>query len=152
MKSVRAVLDNKWLFRTMAVWLLCLALAQLWPASWWFTVRSIRVGPAHSGEPIPMVVAREIHHAFFGEWHVSVRRWYEGVGMVVFCTASGYSQYRKGVGLPPELTLGWWTDSACSTLPEGKYIVSTLWYIDPLFLLVPRKHVQFDSNIFEVAP
>jgi hypothetical protein len=138
-----------WLF-TVPVLLLVL-MPHVWPASWWLEVRSVSAGTARAGEAIPMIVERTIHRPFVGTWVVSVRRW-NGSGWVSHCSATGTTQYRSGAELPSALTLSWWTAGACPTLPEGRYVVGTVWWIDPFVSFLPRKNVQIESNIFEVTP
>ena len=131
--------------------LLFMGLPHVWPASFWLEVRGVSAGPARAGEPVPMVVDRTINRPFLGVWTVTVRKW-QGNGWVVYCAATGKNQYRSGAELPADLTLAWWTAGACPALTEGRYVVGTVWQIDPLLPLLPPKHVQRESNIFEVTP
>ena len=138
---------NAWMhswpaFVLSAVWLSVLGVAHLWPASYWFDVRSVYVGA-----DLSMVVDRTIKRPFRGEWLTSVRRW-EG-GWVLACVARGSSYYKQDAKLPAKLDLAWWTDGGCSTLPQGKYMLTTTWTITGLGLL-PDKVVSVDSLPFEV--
>lgn len=151
MTIVRKVLDNDKLFVLALVWLTLLLAAHLWPASTWLEVRNVIAGPARAGEPVPMIVDREISRPFLGTWTVTVRKWGED-GAVIYCTANGASLYNTTVDLPRDLTLDWWTNGKCPALSAGKYAIDTTWRIDPMLPFLPAKHVQRESNIFQVAP
>lgn len=126
------------------------AIMHLWPASFWFEVRDVRVFDSRAGQPAVMAVDRTIRRDFRGEWLVSIRRLEHG-GWVSYCTARGESNYVRDSQLPDPLALSWWTYPSCNPLPPGRYVMRTSWVItDPSFL--PDKEVQADSNIFEVTP
>ena len=137
----------------LALWL---ALAYLafkaavifWPASWWFEVRRVLVFDAIAGAEVLMEVDREIHRPFLANWFVVVRRYNDGAWEVV-CTADGSADYRPEAALPDPLTLDWWTQGACPSLPPGRYLVSTIWTI-PGRRTLPDKVVQTASNVFTV--
>lgn len=151
MSTTRKILDSNVIFGTMLVWLVFLAAVHFWPASYWLEVRSVRAGPAKEGEAVPMLVARTIHRPFLGIWTATVRKW-EGDGWVTYCTSSGSSQYKSGSELPAKLTLDWWTDGRCPSLTAGRYVLGTVWQINPLAPFLPAKSVQSESDIFEVTP
>lgn len=151
MSAIRAVLDSTKLFFLVLFMAGFLTLINAWPSSWWLDVRSINAGPARVGEPIPMRADRTINHAFLGRWTVTVRKW-ESEGWIAYCTATGKNDYRSGSELPEKLTLSWWTDGRCKTLDQGRYVISTIWEINPLSSFLPDKSVSIDSNIFEVKP
>lgn len=136
---------------TMLVGLMCWAAFMLavsfWPASWWFSVDSVQISQAKSGQPIAMEVNRSIRRDFVATWAASVR----SVSGQVVCSGSGTSNYRHGANLPPDLTLKWWTGGACDTLPPGRYYLATDWRIhaDGVW---PEKTVRADSGLFEVKP
>jgi hypothetical protein len=79
---------------------------------------------------------------------VSVREIRNGKN-VLTCNASEQADYQVGTDLPEILTLGWWTDGKCVTLPPGSYIVNSTWNIHGTGLL-PNKAVTATSNIFEI--
>lgn len=142
MVRLKNLLDSWPAFAVSALWLVVFGILHLWPASWWFDVRSV-----HVGHDLTMVVDRTIKRPFRGEWLASVRRW-EG-GWVLACVAKGSSYYKQDAKLPAKLDLAWWTDGGCKTLPAGKYMLTTAWTITGLGLL-PDKVVSVDSLPFEV--
>jgi len=131
-----------------ALWLLYFTVSSFWPSSWWFDVRSVRVADAFVGEQVVMYVDREIKREFSGRWSAAVRDVGTGTYAVV-CAAGDESVYRMGAELPANLTLGWWTNGRCETLPEGEYVVDTVWRIDTGFF-VGDKTIRATSNIFKV--
>ena len=151
MTPIRKLLDSNKVFVLALVWLTLLLVVHFWPASSWLEVRKVVVGPARAGEPVPMIVDREVNRPFLGEWTVTIRKWSEG-GPVIYCTATGTTQYSTAADLPRDLTLDWWTDGRCPTLSPGKYVIDTTWRINPMLPFLPAKHVQAESNIFEVTP
>lgn len=149
MARVRGWLESWPLFLLSALWLALLAAVHLWPASWWLDVRSVRISDAAHGDSPAMLVERTISREFKGTWQITVRRW-DG-GWVVWCNASGTSNYKPSASLPPALTLRWWTDGQCHPLDAGKYTVTTTWTILG-HGLAPDRLIKIDSNIFEVRP
>ena len=123
---------------------------QLWPASWWFEVDSVRVLDSQVGSPVVMVVNRTINRDFVGDWTASIRRLENGK-WVPYCTATGSTNYQVDSELPDPLTLKWWTAPDCHPLEAGKYIMRTTWRIN-LTGFLPDKDVQATSNIFIVSP
>ena len=142
------VLFGKIAFAISVLWISVLATVQLWPASWWMEVQSVHVKDTKVGEPILMHVQREIHRDFSGTWGVSVRVMDAGHGYVV-CSESAVSGYQKGADLPDTLTLSWWTNGQCNTLPVGVYIVQTVWRVHGSGIL-PAKTINATSNLFKV--
>jgi len=130
------------------VWLLYLTVSSLWPASFWLEVRSVRVADAVAGEQVVMYVDREIKREFEGQWFASVRDVGTGSYATV-CSNKHVDVYRVGAQLPVNLTLGWWTNGKCETLPAGEYVVDTIWRIHTGFF-VGDKSVRATSNIFKV--
>lgn len=135
-------------FLVAATWLLWLALVHLWPTDWWMRVERVLVFDAPADAPILMQVDRAIHREFRASWSVLVRR-YGGGGWEVVCTARGGGDYRLDSLLPDPVTLSWWTDGQCETLPPGRYFVSTIWTIQGGPGL-PDKVIQVASNVFSV--
>ena len=142
------VLFGKLAFAISVLWISALALIQLWPASWWMEVQSVHVADTKAGEPIRMHVQRDIHRDFSGTWGVSVRVVDAGKGYVV-CSESAVSGYLQGADLPDTLTLSWWTNGHCNTLPVGVYIVQTVWQVHGSGIL-PAKTITATSNLFKV--
>ena len=130
------------------LWLSALAAMHLWPASWWLEIASVRVADGIEGKPVLMHVERTIHRDFTGTWGVSVRSLTDQ-GSMVACAASAVSDYRIGADFPEVLTLGWWTNGRCETLPPGTYLVQTTWQIHGSGIL-PAKTVQATSNPFVI--
>ena len=118
-----------------------------WPATWWFDARSVTVFDAAERKPIQMLVDRTINRPFVGEWNVLVRR-ADPDGMTVKCQARGTGNYRVDSTFPVPLTLEWWTSGECPSLPQGRYIMTTVWRL-PGFLGIP-KVIAVDSNPFTV--
>lgn len=129
-------------------WLTALAAMHFWPASWWLEIASVRVADGIEGRPILMHVERTIHRDFTGTWGVSVRSLTDH-GSMIACAASAVSDYRIGADFPGVLTLGWWTNGHCETLPAGTYLVQTTWQIHGSGFL-PAKTVQATSNPFVI--
>lgn len=146
-KMVDLMLGRMAFFAGLA-WLSALAATHLWPASWWLEISSVRVADGIEGKPVLMHVERTIHRDFVGTWGVSVRSLTDQ-GSMVACAASAVSDYRIGADLPEALTLGWWTNGRCETLPAGTYLVQTTWQIHVSGLL-PAKTVQATSNPFVI--
>lgn len=130
-------------------WLLTLTVAYAWPASWWMEVRSVWVDDTTAGKPVTMHVDRKVHRDFVGRWAVTVRE-LQGTENLLTCVSSAVSDYRIGANLPKALTLAWWTNGRCETLPVGVYVVTTVWEIEngPL----PDKTIFVQSNPFKVTP
>lgn len=145
-----AIVIRGWGFISAALWLGLAALGlHFWPPSWWVEVGTVHIEDSRAGEPIHMVVTREIKREYIGSWVVSIRRW-EG-GWVTHCSATSATVYYPDAKLPKDLTLAWWTQDQCSNLPVGKYYASTAWTI-LLPGLLPDKQVIVGSNVFEVRP
>lgn len=148
MKRLTDVLLGKLAFALSVLWISALAVVHMWPASWWMDVQSVRVADTRAGEPILMHVEREIHRDFSGTWGVSVRVMDAGHGYVI-CSESAVSWYLQGADLPDTLTLSWWTNGQCNTLPVGVYIVQTVWQVHGNGIL-PAKTITATSNLFKV--
>lgn len=148
MKRLADVLLGKLAFALSVLWISALAVVHMWPASWWMDVQSVRVADTRAGEPILMHVEREIHRDFSVTWGVSVRVMDAGHGYVI-CSESTVSGYLQGADLPDTLTLSWWTNGQCSTLPVGVYIVQTVWQVHGNGIL-PAKTITATSNLFKV--
>lgn len=117
------------------------------PASYWFQVDRVEVLDAEALAPPPMIVERQIRRAFRATWVVTVMR--EGAkGFYTFCTARGENDYWPGNALPDVLNLDWWTWPHQCQLPAGRYVVNTVWTLNPVGY--PAKEVRIRSNIFTV--
>ena len=142
-----------WLHRYRWIpWLVILIVLplKLWPASFWFDIRTVQIGTVPAGQPIPMLVEREIKRPFYGRWHATIRQW-DGAGWVTWCNAEGGANYKPEARYPKNLSLQWWTDGACHPLPTGRYKVTTSWTVQsPIMLSSPT--TELDSNVFEVTP
>ena len=131
-------------------WLLTLLILpiQMWPPSFWLDIHSVSVSNTTVGNPVTMVVEREIKRPFRGAWNVTVRQW-DGAGWVAYCNASGASNYRPDARFPLPLTMNWWTDNQCTNFDIGRYRITTTWRV----LDIPWMHdrvISVDSNVFEV--
>jgi len=122
--------------------------ATLWPPSYWLDVDEVIVfdGPAESD--VFMRVDRDIRRPFHAQWDVLVRELATG-GSTVVCAARGHGDYRVDAVLPDPLTLDWWTEGQCPTLPPGEYFISTVWVIEGGSL--PDKLVRSESNVFRIT-
>lgn len=150
-KNMAKKTDYWLLYVAAACWMLFNVITTLWPAAYWFEVRSVEVQDSVAGASIAMSVDREIKRPFDAVWTAQVRTFKsDGTGYVA-CTASAYSEYKAGAELPKMLTMDWWTDGRCATLPPGRYMLSTAWRINPNGVF-PSKIVRIDSNVFEVKP
>lgn len=150
-KMTRSVADWLYHYRWWPWGITVLFLPLLvWPASYWMEVRDVEIRSAPFGQPLPMVVDREIKRPFLGSWHVTIRQW-DGLGWLTWCNADGRSNYRADARFPRDLALQWWTDGQCHPLQAGRYRVTTTWTIHSSGFL-PDKTVTADSNIFEVTP
>lgn len=148
MKRLTDALFGRFAFALSVVWISTLAVIHMWPASWWMEVQAVHVADTKAGDPILMHVEREIHRDFSGTWGVSVRVMDAGHGYVV-CSEGAASGYLQGADLPDTLTLSWWTNGQCNTLPVGVYIVQTVWQVHGNGLL-PAKTITATSNLFKV--
>lgn len=124
--------------------------AHLWPVAYWLQVESLRVDDASAGHPIRMYVDRRIHRPFSATWSATVREVNDG-NEYLTCSSSSLSDYRPSAKLPASLTLGWWTNGTCETLPPGDYVLTTTWLIHT-GSLVPNKTLSVSSNLFRVIP
>lgn len=150
MRKMVDLMLGRMAFLLCLLWLSALSVIHLWPASWWLEIDSVRVADGIEGKPVLMHVERTIHRDFTGTWGVSVRRLTDqGQGSMVACAASAVSDYRIDEYLPVVLTLGWWTNGRCETLPPGTYLVQTTWQIHGSGIL-PAKTVQAASNPFVI--
>lgn len=130
------------------IWLTGLAAIHLWPASWWLDVDSVRVADGVAGQPVIMHVERTIHRNFTGTWGVTVRS-LQQQHTYVACAASAVADYRISADLPEIVTLGWWSNGQCKTLPAGIYVIHTTWQIHGAGIL-PAKTLQATSNPFKI--
>lgn len=150
MRKMVDLMLGRMAFLLCLLWLSASSVIHLWPASWWLEIDSVRVADGIEGKPVLMHVERTIHRDFTGTWGVSVRRLTDqGQGSMVACVASAMSDYRIDEYLPGLLTLGWWTNGRCETLPPGTYLVQTTWQIHGSGTL-PAKTVQAASNPFVI--
>ena len=149
MKKVPDKLTSKGVFAICIGWLLTLTITHLWPASYWLEVNSVRVADSQVNKPVVMYVDRKIHRNFVGVWGVTVRS-IKDTGTQITCASSALSDYKEEAELPEIVTLGWWTNGKCETLPVGVYIVQTTWQIQSNGIL-PTKVVTQTSNPFKIT-
>ena len=127
-----------------------LAALQLWPASYWIEVPSVKVKSGKPSTDLEMVIDRRIKRTFNGESAIAIRKW-EGEWVVICTGRGGGGEYLAGAKLPKRVTLGMWTElSLCHPLTPGTYTVSKTWTIQSLGLM-PDKTVTQTSNQFEVT-
>jgi hypothetical protein len=123
--------------------------AAYWPASWWMDVRAVLALDSVHGAEVVLVVDRDVHREFYGEWAVAVRRRAaDGDNWQLVCTARGAKNYLPGDLLPDPLTLDWWTGGQCPNPPPGDILISTVWRIEAGF--ARDRILHRDSNIFRV--
>lgn len=118
-------------------------------ASFWIEHHSVRVADTDLGQPIVMLVDREVKRPFSGSWTVTLRR-FETQGPVIRCTAEGTADYQPGSMFPEPLDLDWWTDGQCRINEPGQYAITTTWVIDPYWVAGDRTSQPITSNVFEV--
>ena len=147
-EQIKDVLMGRIAFILSVLWIVAVAVTELWPTSWWMEVNSVRVADTKVGQPIAMAVDRTIHRSFTAQWGVSVRV-VSADGSYVACAASALSSYVAGSEIPHAVDLGWWTNNQCTTLPVGSYVVHTTWVIHGIGPL-PDKTIKVASNIFKV--
>jgi hypothetical protein len=140
-----AALMVPWL---MVVWALFEPL--ILPNAMWMEVRKVFAKNAKVGEPIVMLVDRNVARQFHAQWTVTVRRAdkEDSPNFYLVCSGSGQSDYRPDVRFPPQLTLVWWIGHDKCDLPVGAYYIQTSWRFTTLFV---ERTVSFDSNIFMVT-
>jgi len=149
MNRLKSMLLGRAAFLAGVLWLSALTVSQAWPSSWWMDVQSVRVADGRVGQPVIMYVQREIKRDFTATWGVSVRQLSEGKTFIA-CAQSAVADYRRGTDLPEVVTLGWWSNGRCETLPAGVYVLQTTWQIHGTGLL-PAKTVHSTSNPFKVS-
>lgn len=150
LKSIGNWLQSWPVFILMSAWLLLWAGVHIMPGRYWLDVRYIQAKNSAAGQAISFIVDREIRHTFYGEWTVSLRRAIGDQGYVSVPCGRGATTYRPDAALPNPVTLEWWTDGACATLPVGRYQISTQWIIYPGWLW-PPKTISVLSNVFDVT-
>jgi len=150
-KRMRAIY-NSWLivlmsFSAVALWYV-LSVAP--PASYWFEAQTMAIPDAVVGEPIPIVVEREISRPIGGEWTVTIRKLQDG-GWIQYCPAiEGRQDYNVNAIFPEPLLLEWWTNGECESLSPGTYIVTTIWTFYPPLIPNGRRTPPLVSNPFRV--
>jgi hypothetical protein len=120
------------------------------PATYWFEARAMVIPDVVEGRPIVMLVDREIRRPALGNWQVTVRRFNEGRGSIVYCNAHGSANYSPQAELPEPLTLDWWTEGKCPPLTPGEYVVTTRWAFEPQWTIGDRRSAPLISNAFTV--
>ena len=150
MATTKKILESRIMLLLMLIWLVGFAAVSWWPTSWWIEVKTVQVGPAQASRPVPMVVDRVVRRQFTATWYVTVKQWSER-GWTVYCTSYGINSYHPENVLPNELTLDWWTNGRCATLPAGRFNVDTTWVVHGYGPL-PSRETHATSNIFEVTP
>lgn len=125
----------------------------LWPMSYWFDVRTVHVNDSRVGEPITMLVDRDVKESFLGMYYVTIHKWKTN-GPSAYCRMQGGPwEYKKGAVYPVPLTLLWWTEGSndCARPPPGQYQITTRW-VNVGNGLLPEKSVTAVSNIYTVHP
>ena len=124
---------------------------QLWPASYWLEVSSVKVDSGHESLNLQVLVDRKIHRRFTGSVAIAINKW-EGEWVVVCSRQSGGGEFLANAKLPRFLTLNMWTAGQCQPLEPGfQYTVSKTWTIQSLGLM-PDKTVTQTSNAFNIWP
>lgn len=149
MKRLLDIRTSRAVLATCIGWLFTLIIIYLWPASYWLEVNSVHVADSQTNKPVVMYVDRKIHRNFVGVWGVTVRSM-KDTGTQITCASSALADYKEETELPEIVTLGWWTNGKCETLPVGVYIVQTTWQIQGNSFL-PNKIVTQTSNPFKIT-
>lgn len=120
----------------------------LWPASYWFEVRSVMVDNAKVGEPIYMTVDQEVHYKFDATRYMTIRRKVDDEHWEFVCYPQVAVDYDTYSNLPLVLTLQTWTNHQCPRLGPGSYKLHNIWQLEPKYS--PTKRITAVSNQFEV--
>ena len=143
------VRPRSWVIFIAAGWLILLAPVVI-PASFWLTVDKVFVHDTVAGSTPLMDVERTIHRQFRAKWIATVLREGRFGTFSAFCSARGVNDYRPDNDLPDVVDLNWWTWPTRCVLPEGRYVLHTLWTIEAPFF--PDKEVRIESNVFAIKP
>lgn len=91
----------------------------------YFEVHSIEA--IRDGNTAILVVDRDIHAPIDMAYTVRVMS-VNGTGVTQFCKSeSNTFRYLPTAQLPDPITLDWWTNGACPTLPDGPAQIITTW-------------------------
>lgn len=153
-RTIATISDRTSIVLAVFGWLCLLLVVPLWPASFWYSLRSTVVTEDRTpdGHRI-MQVDRTIHHDFLGDYRVEEQIKYHGGSYFTIQTCRGAGiRYRRDASLPPVPTLDWWKGDSCrmvkpfTELPAGTYRICTWVTIRPSVL--PPKEVSVCSNDF----
>lgn len=152
-----AVKAFRWMYQSWAaftlglLWLAYISVGVYWPDSFWMDVKSVRVPDGKAGQPLQVEVIRHIKRDFSARWSVQIKKIEDnGTYTVVCANASAEGNYTTRAVLPYHRTLEWWTGKSCSTLPAGRYTMTTTWIVHGG--LLPDHKIEVDSPLFEVTP
>lgn len=124
----------------------------IFPASRWYELRLVGVADGRVGEPITMVIDREIKRPFTGEYTVTL---FDVDSGRLVCAGGDRVLYTPGVMLPEPVTLDWWTYGAhppCETaLTPGTFRLRTCVEILHHLPGIGRREVCLNSNAFTVV-
>lgn len=128
------------------------ALNSALPVEHWYELRALDVLDTPVGEPVEIVIDREVHRSFAGRRLNTVRN---ANGNVV-CSGEYSLSYQAGEELPNPVLLSWWTENThppCATaaVTPGQYSLTTCTQIDHgVPFLPPRRACASDVfTIFE---
>lgn len=142
------MLESRAAFVLASLFLAAWLVVNLWPASWWMTVRGISVAAATTDQPVEIIFDRTIHRPASILSTVRILRW-DDQGWVTECNSDVERDTTPGITLPMPFTFSLWTRGRCpDTLPEGRYRVVARWIIEGGML--PDKVIRAESNIFTV--
>jgi hypothetical protein len=149
LRPMMKALDNRWTLVLAVLWLTIFIGREVWPTSYWYTIREVYVEDAKSGEPLKMRVDRVIKRPILGDWSFTIRK-IEPQGMVIVCQADGRGNYQPDAQLPDKLTSEWWSNGKCTAVNDpGLYTTNTSFLFHPP--LFPDKQASMNSNVFEVT-
>lgn len=149
LRTVFAVLlvTAVWLISYTAVWLAV-------DVRWFIDLRTVEV-PSHPAGTDPfIIVSRDIHRPFSGEYDVTIRRQPEN--LIAYSTGRISIPYRPTNEPISGQTLGWWAHDGDGPvhsldLRPGYYLLETCHYVRPWFLLHEKRRCVV-SDMFEVTP
>ena len=126
-------MSSWWAAFLATVFLGIYAYLSLVPASSWMTVKSMRVpSPLHLDESPTIIIEREIHRDFVGNYTIEAKKLVGGAEWTTHCHAEGTRNYTTDMVHEVRRTLYEWTnDTGCDKLPAGTYQIVVSWLVRP---------------------
>lgn len=120
------------------------------PAEYWYEFRAMDVLDTTAGQPVEIVIDREVRRSFTGSRLSTVR----DVDGNPVCSGSYNLSYEEGEPLPNPVLLAWWTENThppCSDVAgrPGQYSLTTCTRIDHRLPFLPAREVCL-SDVFTI--